>query len=65
MHGGLHPIAVGSVFLRLTAKAACFSLSDDLGQFLHPVQLSFRTCGGCETAVHVVLASGSADSPRV
>ena len=42
----------GSVFRRLTAKAACFSLNDDLGQFLRPVQLGFGTPGGCEAAVH-------------
>ena len=41
-----------SVFRRLTAKATCFSLSDDLGQFLHPVQMGFGTPGGCEAAVH-------------
>ena len=64
----LCPIAVGSIFCRLTSKAACFSLSDDLGQFLRPMQLGFRTPGGCEVAVLAArnfLASGFADSPRV
>ena len=66
--GGLRSIVVGSVFRYLTSKAACFSLSVDLGQFLCPVQLGFGTPGVCEVAVHAArqfLASGSADSPRV
>ena len=68
LDGGLHPIAIGSVFHHLTSKAACFSLSNDLGQFLCPMQLGFGTPGGCEAAAHAAhqfLASGSADSPRV
>ena len=36
---GLRLIAVSSVFHCLTAKAACVLLGDDLGQFLHTVQL--------------------------
>ena len=66
--GGLHSIAVGSVFRSLTSKAAYFSLSVDLGQFLCHVQLGFGTPGVCEVAVHACrhfLASGSAGSPRV
>ena len=62
------PDAVGSVFHRLTSKAACFSLSDDLGQFLRPMQLDFKTPGGCKAAVHAAcqfLALGSADSPKI
>ena len=50
--GGLRPIAVGSVFRRLTTKVALKSLASELGQQLRPVQLGYGTAGGCEAAVH-------------
>jgi len=59
--GGLCPIAVGSVFRCLAAKAAYLCLGNELGLFFRPVQLGFGISGGCEGAVHTAhqfLSSG-------
>jgi len=61
--GGLHPIAVGSVFRRLVAKTACLCLGNELGLFFRTVQLGFRTSGGCEAAVHAARQFLSSSSP--
>jgi len=66
--GGLCPIAVGSVFRCLVAKTACLCLGNELGLFFRPVQLGFRTLGGCEAAVHAArqfLSSSSHSNPVI
>ena len=66
--GGLHPIAVGSVFRRLAAKTAYLCLGSELGLFFHPVQLGLGTSGGCEAAIHAarqILSSGTHSHPLV
>ena len=48
----LRPIAIGSTFRRITAKIACGSVKEEIGEYLRPKQAGFNTKGGCETAVH-------------
>ncbi|XP_049886408.1 uncharacterized protein LOC126380870 [Pectinophora gossypiella] len=50
--GGIRPIAVGSVFRRLTAKAACRAVKEEMAGYLQPHQLGFGTRLGCEAAIH-------------
>lgn len=50
--GGLRPIAVGSVFRRLTAKICCFVVQEESAKYFQPLQLGFGTKQGCETIVH-------------
>ncbi|KAJ8721909.1 hypothetical protein PYW08_004311 [Mythimna loreyi] len=50
--GGVRPIAVGSVFRRLTAKLACRAVKEDMARYLQPHQLGFGTRLGCEAAIH-------------
>ena len=50
--GGLRPIAIGSTFRRITAKIACGSVKEEIGEYLRPKQVGFNTKGGCEAAVH-------------
>ena len=54
--GGLRPIAVGSVYRRITAKVATSSVYGQIGAELRPVQLGVATRNGCEAAVHAVRA---------
>jgi len=66
--GGLHPIAVGSVFRCLITKTACLCLGNELGLFFRPVQLGFGTSGGCEAQVHAArqfLSSSSHSNPVI
>lgn len=50
--GGVRPIAIGNTWRRLTAKLACGSIRDPIGDYLRPKQLGFATRGGCEAAIH-------------
>ena len=50
--GGLRPISIGNTFRRLTAKLACSSIREPIGEYLRPKQLGFATRGGCEAAIH-------------
>ena len=50
--GGVGPIAVGSIFRRLVAKAAFRSLTDKAIVKLKPRQLGFGVHLGAEAAVH-------------
>ena len=52
--GGLRPIAVGSVYRRITAKVATSSVSGQIGADLRPIQLGVAKINGCEAAVHAV-----------
>ncbi|KAL1446386.1 hypothetical protein WDU94_005682 [Cyamophila willieti] len=49
---GVRPIAVGSVFRRLTAKLACRKVQNRLTDYFVPNQLGVATKQGCETAIH-------------
>lgn len=37
--GGIRPIAIGSVFRRITAKIACSSVREEIGSYLRPRQM--------------------------
>ena len=50
--GGIRPIAVGSVFRRLTSKLAARQASSRLAGILKPKQLGVGVPGGCEAAIH-------------
>lgn len=50
--GGIRPIAVGSVFRRLTAKLCCRAVRDVMADYLQPHQVGFGTALGCEAAIH-------------
>ncbi|XP_061706402.1 uncharacterized protein LOC133525602 [Cydia pomonella] len=54
--GGLRPIAIGSVFRRLTAKLGCHAVRDEMSSYLQPCQLGFGTKLGCEAAIHATRA---------
>ncbi|KAJ8730152.1 hypothetical protein PYW07_017190 [Mythimna separata] len=54
--GGIRPIAVGSVFRRLTAKLACRAVKEEMSRYLQPHQLGFGTRLGCEAAIHATRA---------
>ena len=54
--GGIRPIASGSVFRRLAGKIVSNRIQAQLGEVLRPVQLGYRTKGGCEIAVHATRA---------
>lgn len=50
--GGVRPIAVGCTLRRLVAKCASFSVRDEMGLLLAPLQLGYGTPMGSEAAVH-------------
>ncbi|KAL3613036.1 hypothetical protein CASFOL_043125 [Castilleja foliolosa] len=50
--GGTRPIAIGSVFRRLTAKLGCRAVKEEMAAYLQPHQLGFGTKQGCEAAIH-------------
>jgi hypothetical protein len=50
--GGVRPIAVGSTFRRLVAKAACRTVKDEVVVKLAPAQLGFGIQQGAEAAAH-------------
>lgn len=52
--GGIRPIAVGSVFRRLSAKMSCFQVKSDLLSYLSPNQLGVATKLGSESCIHAV-----------
>ena len=52
--GGIRPIAIGSTFRRLTAKAAAFAAKDSARAKLFPKQLGVAVSGGAEAVVHTV-----------
>ncbi|XP_065315162.1 uncharacterized protein LOC135924043 [Gordionus sp. m RMFG-2023] len=51
--GGVRPIAIGSFFRRLVAKAIVNRIRPKASSFLFPSQLGFGVRGGCEVASHV------------
>jgi hypothetical protein len=53
-HGGIRPIAIGSVFRRLAAKVACSKHSDQFQNYFSLHQLAVGTQRGCESAIHAV-----------
>ena len=66
--GGIRPIAVGSSYRRLTAKAAARHATALLADLFRPKQLGVGVPGGCEAAVHaarefVRWSSSSVTSP--
>jgi hypothetical protein len=50
--GGIRPIAVGCMLLRLVTKAACSEVSYRVTESLAPLQLGFGVKLGAETAAH-------------
>lgn len=52
--GGIRPIAIGSTIRRLVAKIACYSVKQEIMNYLLPRQVGFGVKYGCESAVHVV-----------
>lgn len=52
--GGIRPIAIGTSLRRLTSKIACFSVKQDMINYLHPQQIGFGVKFGCEAAVHAI-----------
>ena len=50
--GGLRPIAVGTLYRRLSTKVGLRPISTPLGEKLAPVQLGFGVRTGCEAAAH-------------
>lgn len=52
--GGIRPIAVGSVFRRLTAKLACRHVQSGLSDYFMPNQLGVGVKRGCEILIHAV-----------
>jgi hypothetical protein len=50
--GGVRPIAVGSTFRRLVAKAACRTVREEVAIKLAPAQLGFGIHQGAEAAAH-------------
>lgn len=50
--GGIRPIAVGTTYRRLAAKAGCRKKVAFLSNLFQPLQLGFGSRGGCEAAVH-------------
>ena len=50
--GGVRPIAVGSTFRRLVAKAACRTVKEEVVVKLAPAQLGFGILQGAEAAAH-------------
>jgi len=50
--GGLRPIAIGSIFRRITAKIACAGVKKEIGEYLRPKQIGLNTKGGCEASIH-------------
>ncbi|KAL0860219.1 hypothetical protein ABMA27_010526 [Loxostege sticticalis] len=59
--GGIRPIAVGSVFRRLTAKLCCRSVKEAMSSYLQPNQLGFGTALGCEAAIHSAICHKTRD----
>lgn len=54
--GGLRPIAIGSIFRRLTAKLARCSIRVAMAEYLQLNQLGFRTRLGSEATIHATSA---------
>ena len=54
--GGIRPIVVGNVFRRFDLEIAAKRVMPELRRQLPPVQLGVGVSGGCEAAVHAVLA---------
>ena len=52
--GGIRPIAIGNVFRRLVAKLSCFSVRNEISEYLYPHQLGFGSKLGCEKIIHTV-----------
>ena len=50
--GGVRPIAVGSVYRRMTAKIAAKHVSGLLATYFEPQQMGVGTPGGCEATIH-------------
>jgi hypothetical protein len=50
--GGIRPIAVGCILRRLAAKIVCTRISEQMGNFLNPLQLGFGTKYGAEAGAH-------------
>jgi hypothetical protein len=50
--GGIRPIAVGCTLRRLAAKIVCTRISEQMGNFLNPLQLGFGTKYGAEAGAH-------------
>ena len=50
--GGVRPIAIGCPLRRLVAKCASFSVRDEMGLLLAPLQLGYSIPMGSEAAVH-------------
>ena len=53
----VRPIAVGSVFRRLVAKAACSALKSQMASFFNPFQFGVATAGGAEHLIHLLQLS--------
>ena len=67
--GGVRPIAIGSVFRRMTAKIAAKHASGLLASTLIPQQTGVGTPGGCEATVHAarqfVRDSSTLNTPQI
>ena len=50
--GGIRPIVVGYVWMRLTAKCASAHAIERLADYFNPLQVGVGIAGGCEAAVH-------------
>lgn len=53
-NGDVHPIAIGEVSRRLTARAMCSEFKAYLAAFFRPIQHGVATKGGSELLIHQV-----------
>lgn len=51
--GGLRPLAIGEVFIRLVARCSMLRTGKQLGKTLFPLQLGVGVSGGSEMASHI------------
>ena len=61
--GGVRPIAIGDVFVRLTSKCLAVLIADDAVSIFSPYQLGIKVRGGCEAVIHATSATISSQSP--
>ena len=52
--GGIHPIAVGTVWRRLVSKVASSSIGNSMNSYLQDFQFGVGVPGGCKAVLHYV-----------